>query len=305
MVDGSRIESPKVAGLAAWYAAGARHRVDGEALFYRDSGAPAGAGEVETVLLLHGFPTSSWDWRAVWGPLGARYRLIAPDFPGLGFSDKPVRTYTIGGQADAVGDLLAGLGVASVHVLAHDYGDTVAQELMARQSAGEAAPVHLRSVCLLNGGLFPEAHRPLRVQKALAGPAGHWLIHLLGKNQALRSLRSVFGPETQPSEGEMEDYWSLISRNGGLRVIPSLLHYLAERRERRERWAAALAGGIPVQLVAGMLDPVSGPDIVARFRELVPLGDVVEIDSVGHYPHCESPDAVVDAFLAFAARHAA
>jgi pimeloyl-ACP methyl ester carboxylesterase len=286
--------------LADWHAGGARYEYVEDRIFYRDTGDRPDA---ETALLLHGFPTSSWDWRAVWEPLASRYRLIAPDFLGLGFSDKPLRDYTIGGQADAVSDLLASLGVDEVHLLAHDYGDTVAQELMARQLAGERPRPHLRSVCLLNGGLFPEAQRPLRIQKVLAGPAGSWLVHLVNKRRALSNLRSVFGADTAPSEGDLEAYWSLISREQGLRVVPALLQYLSERQERRERWAAALSGSIPVRLVIGMLDPVSGPSIAARFRELVPDADVVEIDSVGHYPQCESPDAVVDAFLAFAARH--
>lgn len=286
--------------LAEWFQGGARHRWEGESLFYRDSGGPEGA---ECVLLLHGFPTSSWDWRAVWRALAARYRLIAPDFPGLGFSDKPLRDYPVAGQADAVCNLLASLGVSAVHVLAHDYGDTVAQELMAREQHDDGPRPRLRSVCLLNGGLFPEVQRPLRLQRVLAGPAGNWLVHLVDKPRALASLRSVFGAGTQPSEGDLEDYWSLITRDDGLRVVPSLLRYLSERRERRDRWTSALGSGVPVRLVVGMLDPASGPEQAARFRELVAEADVVEIDSVGHYPHCESPDAVIDAFLAFAGRH--
>ncbi len=286
--------------LEDWHAGGARHVYEGERVFYRDSGAAPGR---ETVLLLHGFPTSSWDWRDLWPALTAHYRVIAPDFPGLGFSDKPQRDYPIAGQADAVANLLATLGLGDVHVLAHDYGDTVAQELMARQQHGDGPHPRLRSVCLLNGGLFPEAQRPLRIQKALASPAGQWLVHLVDKRRALANLRSVFGPDTQPSEGDLEAYWSLLRRDQGLRVVPVLLQYLQERRARRDRWADALTGDVPARLVIGLRDPVSGPAIAARYRELVTDPDVVEIDSVGHYPQCESPDAVIDAFLAFAARH--
>jgi pimeloyl-ACP methyl ester carboxylesterase len=287
--------------LAEWFAAGSRFSHDGGFMFYRDSGRrPDQDG---CVLLLHGFPTSSWDWRDVWEPLAGRYRLVAPDLPGLGFSDKLLRDYPVGGQADAVSALLASLGVGRVHVLAHDYGDTIAQELMARQLAGDGTHPQLDAVCLLNGGLFPESQRPLWLQRVLAGPAGNWMVHLVDKARALASLRSVFGPDTQPSEGDLENYWSLMSRDEGLRVVPALLQYLSERRDRRERWASALAGSIPVRYVVGMLDPVSGPAAAERFRELVPGADVVEIASVGHYPHCESPDAVVEAFLHFAEKH--
>ncbi|MEO0971913.1 MAG: alpha/beta hydrolase [Pseudomonadota bacterium] len=286
--------------LSEWYAQGERLALDGEQVFYRDS-APTAPPAQPCLLLLHGFPTASWDWRDVWATLAQHYRLIAPDFLGFGFSSKPHQRYTIASQADTVAHLLASLGVPEVTVLAHDYGDTVAQELLARHLHADAPGPRLQALCLLNGGLFPEAHHPLRIQQVLAGPAGQWLVHLIDRRRALESLRSVFGEDTRPSEGDLDAYWSLLSRDRGLRNLPAILAYLSERRQRRERWVSALtASTVPTRFVVGMRDPVSGPDMAKRFRELVADADVIEIDSVGHYPQCESPDAVIDALLAFA-----
>jgi len=121
----------------------------------------------DTILLIHGFPTSSWDWAKIWPALSADYRLIAMDMLGFGFSDKPdPHQYSIHEQADIVEDIVQQLGLKQFHVLAHDYGDTVAQELLARQKEGTGSG-KWTSICFLNGGLFPETHQALLIQKLL------------------------------------------------------------------------------------------------------------------------------------------
>ncbi len=86
-------------------------------------------------MCVHGFPTSSWDWHRVWPELVARFRVVAMDMLGFGFSDKPPRhDYSIAEQADLHLALLGELGIERFGVLAHDYGDTVVQELLAREA---------------------------------------------------------------------------------------------------------------------------------------------------------------------------
>ena len=144
----------------AWRDAGTFVDLRGYRMFYRREGrGPA-------LLLIHGYPTSSWDWARIWPELTTRYDVIALDMLGFGESAKPRdHHYSILEQADLQAALLGALGVARVHVLAHDYGVTVAQELLAR-----GAPID--SVAFLNGGLFPETHRPRLIQRILASPLG-------------------------------------------------------------------------------------------------------------------------------------
>ncbi|MGB1582040.1 MAG: alpha/beta hydrolase, partial [Nevskiales bacterium] len=107
------------------------------------------------------------------------------------------------------------------HVLAHDYGDTVAQELLARHNDRQAnggAGVELLSMCLLNGGLFPETHRARLVQKLLNSPLGVILVRLMNKRSFEQSFSAVFGPQTQPSQDELDAFWQLVSREGGVRI---------------------------------------------------------------------------------------
>ena len=134
-----------------WKNIGTTRRLLGHNIFTLDSGAPPDApraGEPPTLLLLHGYPTSSWDWEAIWPELCTRFRVVALDFLGFGFSEKPYPyDYQIREQADLVEALVADLGLTRFHVLAHDYGDTVAQELLARQN--ELATPQWLTLCLL------------------------------------------------------------------------------------------------------------------------------------------------------------
>jgi pimeloyl-ACP methyl ester carboxylesterase len=284
--------------LEAWHTAGKTFSYRGYPVFYRAEGAGP------PLLLIHGFPTASWDWRPVWPTLAARYRLIAPDMIGFGFSAKPRDyRYSILDQADLCEALLAALEVRQVHVLAHDYGDTVAQELLARhneRSQHGLPGLQLRSVCFLNGGLFPETHRPRLVQKLLIGPLGPLLVRFMGERGFARSFSAVFGPRTQPSAAELRDFWQLVATHDGLRVFPKLIHYMTERRQHRARWVGALQGAdIPLRVIDGPEDPVSGRHMVERYRELVPNADTVLLAGIGHYPQVECPQGVLDAYLPF------
>jgi len=261
-----------------------------------EGGDPRG----EPLLLIHGFPTAAWDWVRVWESLGRDFRLLAPDLLGFGFSAKPQDLeYSFPLQADLCEAVLASRSVERYHVLAHDYGDTVAQELLARRGKGTGAE-GLRSVCLLNGGVFPERHQPRLIQRLLAGPLGPLLSRLIGKRQALRSLARVFGPDTQPGTTEREAMWQLIDHGDGRRVMPRLLGYIREREIHRDRWVGAMIESpVPLMFVDGLLDPVSGEHMVERWRTLLPRAPLVELPGIGHYPQLEAPDQVVAACVPF------
>lgn len=295
-----------------WRAKGDFFDWRGERIFYRVDGrvdgrvAGGAEGRAESVVLIHGFPTASWDWAPLWPALAERYRVLALDMIGFGFSTKPRDfAYSIVAQADLFGALLAREQVTRYHLVAHDYGLTVAQELLARQRDDAAAP-RITSVCLLNGGMFPEAHRPLVTQKLLASPLGPLIARLSSYRTFARAMRRIWGSHPV-SEAELRGMWQLITTHDGMRVMPKLIGYMAERRRHRERWVgavvdAAMPGRVPVRLINGLDDPISGAHMVARYRELVPNPDVVELPGVGHYPQLEAPGDVQRAVLEQLAR---
>lgn len=278
--------------LSAWRSSGARFDFRGHEIFYRSEGSgPA-------LLLIHGFPTASWDWHRIWPQLTKRFRVVAPDMLGFGFSAKPRdHEYSIFEQADLFEALAVKLEISSAVILAHDYGDTVAQELLARHHEPDAR-IRLSSVCFLNGGLFPESHRPRPIQKLLLTPLGPLLGRLFNERAFRRSMRPLFGAATQPSAAELAELWRLVAENEGARIAHRLIRYLPERKKHRARWAGAMiASQIPLRLINGTADPVSGLQLVERYRALIPRPDVVVLENVGHYPQLEAPERVLAAFL--------
>jgi len=286
--------------LKEWEKAGHCQDVLGHKIFtlHLDQGFP------ETILLVHGFPTFSYDFAPIWQALAQNYNLLTLDMLGFGFSEKPnPHKYSIHEQADIVAAVTAKTGLKSVQVLAHDYGDTVVQELMARQNEG-GLDFEMRSVCLLNGGLFPETHQALLIQKLLLSPLGPLVNKLTTKARFDKSFSDVFGPNTKPGAALLQEIWDLINRGNGRHIFSSAITYMRDRRENRQRWIDAIGDFEgPVALINGSADPVSGSHMVARFIEL--LGEPVflrEYADIGHYPQLEAPELVARDYLEFLSR---
>ena len=285
--------------LEAWQAAGRYISYRGHRIFVSDGGQR----DAEALLLIHGFPTASWDWEALWPSLVARYRVYALDLIGFGFSDKPRDyDYSLIDQASLCEHFLRGEGIGSYHVLAHDYGDSVAQELLARQG-GTAYALQLCSVAFLNGGLFPETHRPVLLQKLLLSPLGPLVSRLTSRARLATNMQAIFGAATPPDDELIDGFWRLLNQGDGLRIMHKLIRYMVERRQQRERWVGALRQArIPLALIDGAADPISGAHMARRYVELVPAADVTLLDGIGHYPQVEAPEAVLAAYAAFRER---
>jgi pimeloyl-ACP methyl ester carboxylesterase len=256
-------------------------------------------GSGPPVLLLHGFPTWSWDWAAIADDLGRA--TVAPDLLGYGFSDKQGR-YPVGAQADALEDLVAALDAGAVDVVAHDYGTIVAQELLDRQRQGRL-PFRVGRVALLNAGIVHSAYRPTRFQRLLAVPfLGRAVAATITPARTRVGLDGILGPGRYLSGAEFDGLWQGMAHQGGHRLAHRLIRYNAERARHAPRWEAALAAfDDPLLLVWGMADPVSGAHVLALAREAYHRARVVELDGVGHYPHLEAPEQVAAALRTFLA----
>lgn len=285
--------------LDAWQAAGRYISYRGHQIFVSDGGPR----DAEVLLLIHGFPTASWDWEALWPSLVTRYRVLALDLIGFGFSDKPRDyDYSLVDQASLCEHFLRGEGIGSYHVLAHDYGDSVAQELLARQAEIGHGP-RLLSVAFLNGGLFPETHRPVLLQKLLLSPLGPLVSRLTSRARLATNMQAIFGAATPPDDELIDGFWRLLNHGEGPRIMHKLIRYMVERRQQRERWVGALQhADIPLALVDGAADPISGAHMARRYQELVPAADITLLDDIGHYPQVEVPEAVLAAYAAFRER---
>ena len=284
--------------LADWRAAGVRFHWSGQPIFLREQ-----PSDQPPMLLIHGFPTASYDWHRLWPTLAEYHSLIAPDMIGFGFSAKPRDyRYSIMDQANLFEGLLADRDIRECRVLAHDYGDTVAQELLARQLEDRLA-FRITAVDFLNGGLIPDAHRPRLIQKLLISPLGPLVSRLINERSFRRSFEQILAIPLP--EEEMAAIWALVSHDHGTRIAHRLIRYMAERKQHAQRWVGALQRStVPLRLIDGIEDPVSGGHLVARFRELVPNATVIELPGVGHYPQLEAPEQVLAALGAPTSRTA-
>lgn len=255
----------------------------------------------EVLLCLHGFPASSFDYHKIWNDLAREFAVLSFDLIGYGFSAKPVNFgYTTFDQVDALTALLEHLKIKRVHLLAHDYGNTLTQELLARAEENRLS-FSIASICMLNGALFPETHRPILAQKALISPLGFLFARLLTDAKFKKSLASVFGAKTQPTAAELDDFVRLFKYNDGKRVAHKLIRYMTERTTHRARWVGALERmAQPFRMINGLADKVSGAHLVDRFREVVPQQtDIIELAGIGHFPHFEVPEIISEKFFEF------
>ena len=291
------------AELDRWKARGRRFDYLGFEVFYVTEGAGP------QLLLVHGYPFSSFDWLPIWQALTEHFTVIAPDMLGMGFSDKPVRyEYSVHDHADMHESLLAQLGVDECHILAHDLGDSVAQEMLARHDRGEqSAPgFEVRSITWLNGGLFNETYRPRPIQTLLSATplgdvAARYRRVLLSNTVLEKAIGELFGPRTKPSAELLEQFQQIMDYNDGRRVTHKVGRFVLDRTRHRNRWVRAMRQtGVPMRLIDGPYDPNSGRHMAERYRELIPDPDVVLLDDeIGHWPQIEDPDAVVRHFFEF------
>ncbi|NXW94997.1 MEST protein, partial [Alopecoenas beccarii] len=258
------IPPPKLSpALLSWRSSGRYFTYKDQNIFYRDSTGAVGSSDI--IILLHGFPTSSYDWCKIWEGLTQRFhRVIALDFVGFGFSDKPrPHRYSIFEQASIVERLVRHLGLRRqrINLLSHDYGDTVAQELLHRYFLS-----HMITRLLLSDSEF---------------------CFFSGLEQFLGHTRSL----RRQSTGIC-----------GRRFIFSILQYINQRKKHRERWVGALMStSVPLHLIYGPLDPVNPhPEFLQLYKKVLPTSTVSVLDDhISHYPQLEDPTGFLNAYLNF------
>ena len=271
--------------VAAWKERGAEEDVAGHGIhvFRRDGGEPL-------VLLVHGFPSSSYDWRQLLEE-ERDHAALAFDLLGFGLSEKPPdHDYSVFEQADIAEELIGRHAAGRpVFLVAHDMGTSVGTELMARDLDGDLE-MELSGALLFNGSMIQEAASPTIAQRLLSGPLGPVFARFSGERFFRQQFGSIFSPEHPLSEEEAEDQWSLICHNDGKRLGHRLISYTDERVRHAERWHGALRDWPkPITLAWGMLDPVATERVLEATRNLRPSAPLTRLEDVGHYPQIEDP----------------
>lgn len=285
--------------VAAWQARGCYLDIDGRRVFVVDIPAADDAG-APPALVLHGFPTCSFDWRAVVDTLARRRRVVLFDFLGFGLSDKPDQRYSIRLHADTAAAVAEASGLDRIVLITHDMGDTVGGELLARDLEGESG-LEITARVVTNGSIYIAlAHLTDGQQFLLA--LDDAAIDFGGDGSGFGSgLAQTFSSDHPASDAELHAQWRLVATNDGNRLLPRLIRYIEDRRAEERRFTGAIEQHpSPLGVVWGMRDPVAVPVMVDRLLEARSDTTVIRLDDVGHYPMVEAPDrfaAAVDELL--------
>jgi pimeloyl-ACP methyl ester carboxylesterase len=245
------------------------------------------------LVLLHGFPSSSYDWRGLL-PATTPNPVLAFDFLGFGLSEKPRdHTYTLDWQADLTEALVERyFGRGPAFVVAHDMGTSVATELFARDLDG-TLPISIAGALLFNGSIVLERATLTRSQKLLRGPFGPLAARLANERVFRREFGALFSPGHPLSDAEAADQWALITNDGGRALGHKLVHYLDERVRYADRWHGAIRDWRgSLSFAWGLHDPVATVSVLDALIMLRPEAPVDRLAELGHYPQIEDPAAI-------------
>jgi pimeloyl-ACP methyl ester carboxylesterase len=262
-----------------------RHRfetVQGRQLFYRE----AGPADAPTVVLLHGFPTSSFMFRDLIPKLADRYHVIAPDHLGYGFSDAPSVDefdYTFDALADLTAGLLEQVGVARYVIYVQDYGAPIGWRLALRD------PSAVLGVISQNGngyeaGFVPEFWPPIWAYGKDPSPAN---AAPLREALALDSIKWQYTHGVADPSVVSPDTWhhdhAQVSRPGNDLVQLKLFHDYSTNRPLYPHLHEYLRSSqVPLLAVWGKNDAIFGPDGARAFADDLPKAEIHLLDG-GHF----------------------
>ncbi|WNG45362.1 alpha/beta fold hydrolase [Archangium minus] len=255
-------------------------------------------GRGPTVLFIHGTPTWSFEWRHLIRALSATHRCIAPDLLGFGLSERPEHfDYSPEAHAQALAAFVDRLGLEDFTLVVHDYGGPIALPLALEHTE------RVRRLVILNSWMWSFEQNPDMVRRArlVSGALGRFLYRHL--NFSLRVLMpSAYGDRRKLTPSIHRQYlapfqdkhargqvlWALA------RALTGSSAFYASQWERRRQLQ-----GKPALILWGMRDTAFQPPMLERWKQALPEARVVKLADAGHWPHEETPEAVLQALRAF------
>ncbi len=275
-------------------------------VFVLQKGDPNASPE-KTLLLLHGFPESSFSYhQVVDGMLQHFDHVVLFDMLGYGLSDKPINgyTYSMMEQADLALQIWQHCNITGGHLLAHDMGDSVATELLTRHTYGLMPAWFdkgLQSITFTNGGMILEEAKLRIIQKLLLSKYGYLLNKIMSYKIFRNQVISAHGNKNLP-ELEIAQLWQvLLLKDGNLKTYLTIRYLSDRRRFERARWLPALAStSLPIHICWGADDAVAPVAMAYRLKkQFCPNGVLTIMKGMGHFAQLENPDKWVTSVLGF------
>ena len=277
-----------------------RVQVDGVGIFYRE----AGPKNAPTILLLHGFPSSSREFDRLIPLLATKYHLIAPDYPGFGLSDAPapqVYSYTFAHLAQTMSDFLEKLKVMHYTMYLHDYGAPIGFRIIL------AHPDQLNALIIQNGNIYNAGlgAKWSKIEEYWKDPRTHpevltaFLSYRATKERHIAGTSHLdrYDPDTWNSE------YADLSRPGQREIQGYLLYDYRTNVASYPNWQAWLRVHQPPTLVVwGANDPSFIPAGAEAFRRDLPNADI-HLLNAGHFALDEKADEIACLILQFMAEN--
>ncbi len=248
-------------------------------------------GTGAAVLLSHGTPTWSFEYRHVIRALSDHFHCVAPDHLGFGLSDRPPHAaYTPEAHAERLREFVDATGLDGFALVVHDFGGPIALPL--------ALEGRVTRLVILNSWMWPldDDRTMARRARMVSGVIGRWLYR--NANASLRLLMpSVYARRSRLTPRIHAHYLKPFSNPADrllvlwplARALLGSSAYYAGLLERAESLRH-----LPVRIIWGMKDGAFGPACLARWRALLPQAQVTELADAGHWPHEEAPSEVAE-----------
>ena len=273
-----------------WTSKGDFIQVNNNRLFVIDTNNDSNKTQ-KSMVILHGYPTSSFDYYKIVPEISKHYRVIIHDHLGFGFSDKPKDVdYSLVKQADIALELWRQLDLKNIHLVAHDYGTSVATEIIARYNANEL-DIKIEKLILTNGSVHIELSQLRTIQKLLKHKfLGKYVAKLTNFPIFRKNMKNIYFDSSKVTDNELKEMWKLIELNGGRKIIHKLTQYINERYTYWDRWIGALKETqIPTKIIWAKNDPIAVPAIAELLAKEIPNNTLYWLENTGHFVMLENP----------------
>lgn len=266
-------------------------------IFYRTFGN----SDNPAIVMIHGWPTSSYDFKELIDELEKEYYIAVIDTPGYGFSDKPKGDYrySIPDDAQLVDYFIREvLGLSRFTLLTHDKGDSVGFAFLTLYQQTDSPAYQIDHHVILNGGIYLPLAELSAAQKYLTLPGfGRFMTRfILTPDRFTTRLAEVYSPAL--TKEEQLNMSSTLKYQGGTTVFPKTLRYLQDRRKLEKTWLQTLGRSeIPATLIWGERDPIAKTEIADfvwenHLRNRDAAASYWRLPCASHYPQNDQPEII-------------
>jgi pimeloyl-ACP methyl ester carboxylesterase len=269
--------------------------VAGLRIFYREAGDPS----KPTVVLLHGFPSSSHQFHDLMPRLADRFHVIAPDYPGMGFSEAPAASVlrpTFDEVAKVI-DALIQHAPGPLILYLHDIGGPIGMRI------AMAHPERIAGLIFQNFTISVEGWSPerLKVYERLGGPETAEKLAEIEQFATVERDMFLHKKGARQPDAPNPDNWAIdayaFSIAASREFMSRLFMDLSTNIKHYPEWSAYLKGGQPKTLIVwGRHDPLMLPAAAEFVKQVVPEADLRYFDA-GHFALDENAQAIADAII--------